>query len=150
MGLPENINVWINSFLGNRRLLADFSILVLAWHSILARASTSGSSIHFWLEHPLLARASITCPCLFSSKCSTRFTTTSPLSIPNKKGLAVHSPDVHSQMPFSSTRPSPRVFIHVPFRFSKHGLKFLNQTRPKCGRDTGLVPLSHHPLLAPS
>lgn len=60
MGLPENTGVWTNPFLGNRRLLADFSILVLAWHPILAwhpllaRASTSGSSvsIFFKLQHP--------------------------------------------------------------------------------------------------
>ena len=54
MGLPENTGVWTNPFLGNRRLLVDFSIFVLAWHPILARASTSGPfySIHFWLRLP--------------------------------------------------------------------------------------------------
>ncbi len=127
------------------------------WYEDLARASTSGSSIHLWLEHPLLARAStsgssihcwlelqhllqaptsVSCPCLLSYGCSTRSTTTSPWSVSNKRGLAVHSLDVHSQSPsqvqgrllFSCRHGpklhNPRVFDHVPFRSSKHGSRF--------------------------
>ncbi len=65
MGLPENTGVWTNPFFGNLRLLVDFSTLVLAWHPILARASTSGTSIHFWLErqHLLQAPTTVSDPC---------------------------------------------------------------------------------------
>lgn len=80
-----------------------FSHGIQSWHEhpLLARASTSGSSIHCWLElqHLRQAPTSVSCPCLLSCGCSTRSTTTSPWSVSNKKGLAVHSPDVHSQSP---------------------------------------------------
>ena len=66
MGFPQNTGNWVNLFLGNRRLLVDFSIL-----------ANLSRSIHFWLEHLLLAPISVSRPDLLSYGCSTRSTTVS-------------------------------------------------------------------------
>lgn len=123
MVLPENTGVWINSFLDYRHPVVDFSILVIAWHTILARKS------HFWLERQQLLQAptSVSCSCLLSHGFSTRFITTSPWSVANKRGLAVHSPDVHSQ---NSCQ------VQARRSDTQNMASVIYQTRPRCDRVT--------------